>query len=99
MMDEPDSEYVADEIATEPERLGPSDDDWWRELQTEIDAESTSNTTTGLGEAEICWRATGLREAEICWRAADKQFAFARNLSTLPAESNGGTPDLRRLME
>ena len=87
MINESDSEYVADEIATEPQRLGPSDDDWWRELQTEIDAESTSST------------ATGLREAEICWRAADEQFAFARNLSALPAESNGRTPDLRRLME
>jgi hypothetical protein len=81
MMNESDSENVADEIAWKPQRLGPSDDDWWRELQAEIDAE------------------TGLREAEIRWRAADEQFAFARNLSTLPAESNGRTPDLRRLME
>ena len=81
MPNESDSDYVADEIAWKPQRLDPSDDDWWRELQTEIDAE------------------TGLREAEICWCAADEQFAFARNLSTLPAESDGQTPDLRRLME
>ena len=86
-MTESDSEHVSDEIAWKPQRLGPSDDDWWRELQAEIDAESTSDTTTGFNEAEIFWR------------AADQQFAFARNLSTSPAESNGRTPDLRRLVE